>query len=321
MPHVARARLALALAVTATFSCAGCLTVRPTTRIDPPALPTTAARQVLADYTTRNNQANTSRDLALNSTIEDSGLHSIDQVFLRFGGGGVGPASPPYTFNQPRLLIPRLPAGQFPRWFLAVATPSNAHAPLLTVFAQHAAGAPWKAEYQPALLNGARLPSVALDPEGYAQAVPEFDNTLTISPHDLGRVYVSSIDDGAASPYAKDFAPGPETTGQAARRALGRDNSGLGYADSDAPECGLYGLRATDGGALLLFTMHTDVTRSVAPPAPLAPPGDVSALLGTRPVRTYTKRSLVEHAVLVPPGSAPATILAELHGTVGASGQ
>jgi hypothetical protein len=321
MPNVLGARLALALAVAGALASGGCVTVRPAAHVDPPALSTAAASTVFADYTARDNQAYAHRDLALDSAIEDSGLRAIDQVFLRFGGGGAGPASPPYTTDQPRLLIPRLPAGQFPRWFVAAATPSTAPAVVLTLFVQRADGAPWKAEYQPMLLDGMRLPSLALDPDGYARAVPETDDTLTISPHNLGRMYVSSIDDGAASPYASQFAPGPETTGQAAIRARARDDSGVGYADSDAPEDGRYGLRTADGGGLLLFTVHTDVTRSVAPPAPLRPPADVSALLGTPPVRTYTQRRLVEHAVLVPPGNAPATVLAEVHGTVGASGQ
>lgn len=316
----ARALRNLSLALAGLVAASGCVTVRPTRALDPPAIARADAVKVFAAYTARNNQANASRDLGLNHAIEDGSIGAIDQVFLRVSGGGRGPASPPYSLADVRTAIPRLPAGQYPRWFAVTATQSDNHAQTLSLFTQQAAGAPWLLSYQPALIPGERWPAFALDADGYASAVDPADPTLTVAPRDVGRVYISSVDDGASSPYAREFAPGPETSDAAALRAEAAHDSSLGYDDSDAPEYGLYALRTADGGALTLFTMHSALTHRVAPPARLTPPNDVVALLGRQPRSAYTRRSLIEHAALIPTGGRAVRIVAEVHGTVAAAG-
>lgn len=213
------------------------------------------AAQILGHYTTANNKANAARSRALLTTIEAGSSYAIDAGMYRTAlaerqapGAAFGP-------EQTLFYIPREPVIQYPHWFVAQVVNARLAAPRkidgieYMLFTQGAPGAPWRNVAEPYVLSGRATPQVAVGADDLATPVSVHTTMLAVSPTAIARLTASSLD-GAKG--------GPVLPGNLADRldlkfwrkrlptatVTGQHTPGHGQ---------VYGLRTTDGGALLFY--------------------------------------------------------------------
>ena len=119
--------------------------------------------------------------------------------------------------------------------------------------------------YGPLLDEGREVPAVALDDEGYATALADRDESITISPHLMGALHATVAEEGTGGFAAGLVAPGPHTTGYyseiTATRRLAKERDCMNY-DSifAATTYPVYALRREDGGALIFYSLNRTTT-------------------------------------------------------------
>jgi hypothetical protein len=220
------------------------------------------AQQVLAAYTTANNLANAQASQSVLAVVETGSSLAIDGGIDQ-GKSATGAAPyPAYGPSQASYYIP-LEAPGYPRWFAVQVRNALASAPgqvlnsEYLVFTQGAAGAPWKNAIEPFILPGVTAPQVAIDASGYASTVTATTADLALPPATAGEVTATVLDSGAGAPAN----PG-NLADEQALAALSRDFPGTSFETdrhSVATEA-IYGLRTTDGGALLFYDVAAQVT-------------------------------------------------------------
>jgi hypothetical protein len=190
-------------------------------------------------------------------------------------------------YGTPAFYLPS--AASYPRWFVADVnttytgpgrisqTPADGalvpwmapgNGPVLYLFEQASAAAPWQLASQSALAPGTTVPALATDGSGHVAAVSLSDTALVARPDIAGPLQASVVDDGPASAAAKVVASGPLTTGlySTMRSTL----LGLSIPAGDVSQWVLEGsnyqqfaLRTADGGALVFYAMYLNTTVEV----------------------------------------------------------
>jgi hypothetical protein len=187
-----------------------------------------------------------------------------------------------YKYGPPVFYVPAL-AG-YPQWFMVATTrtqvagsgqdsagpaavpaagpAAGAATRTIMVFERSAAGQPWT-------LNGAAaldrpLPAIATDSDGYAISVSRSDTSLLLAPDVVGASQAGVVDEGPTNPSAAVIGSGPLTTGlYAAQRAQSSSDAAHGWFYQWLLEGSpflQFGLRTTDGGALVLYGMYLNTT-------------------------------------------------------------
>ena len=136
------------------------------------ALTMAQAQQVLANYTTQNNQANAQRSDTELAAVETGSSYAIDAGLYR--AQAAQNAAPYPAFGPQRALyyIPRQTA--YPRWFVAQVSnaylnnPKKVTGTEYVLFTQAAPGALWKDAIEPYLLPGVTAPQVRVGADGLA---------------------------------------------------------------------------------------------------------------------------------------------------------
>src|SRR5262249_53730125 len=118
-------------------------------------------------------------------------------------------------------------------------------------------GAPWLDAAEPFILPSAQPPAIALDANGYASVVTPKDAGLLLPPGAASGATATALDSGTGQPAS----PGnlADQQGHASLRGDISPGSGLTDTPSAAP-FPVFGLRATDGGALLFYTVAARLT-------------------------------------------------------------
>ena len=174
-----------------------------------PVITRTAAEQVLARFTSINNQANKLYDNALLATIE-GGSPRDGYRHLPHGPGHRPRASQYAAFGPQQAVyyILRQPAGTYPHFFVVkvanadLASPQHVTFTQYLLFAQAAPGAQWKDVIEPNLFSAVRpAPAIAVDAQGYAQQVSMTGNpgVLSTAPGQLQADTISWLDREAAA--------------------------------------------------------------------------------------------------------------------------
>ena len=194
------------------------------------------------------------------------------------------PGGVSYAYRSPAYFIPEQ-AG-YPKFFAAYTTRTikglsaadgmsvwaggvkvPADGPVLMLFSQESASAPWKLASTSRLTAGATMPALARDASGAVPRVALSAPGLLISPRDAGALQAAVVDDGPASAASRVVAAGPLTTGlyQGARSDMG-----LVVPRGDVYQWTLEGstlpafaLRTADGGALVFYSMTLNTTVAV----------------------------------------------------------
>ena len=242
-----------------------------------PVITRKGAQQVLARYTSINNQANRLRDNALLATIEggssyvmDTGTYRMDRV--------TDPQDSEYVAFGPQTAayyIPRQPAGAYPHFFVVkvayadLASPQHVTGTGYLLFAQTGPGAPWKNVIEPYVFSAARpAPAIAVDAHGYAQQV-----SMTGTPGGLGTA-PGQIQPDTISWLDKEAAAGADPADAGSLADLrdvifwrGQLPSGTVSDKHVAGPGPAFGLRTAGGGAIFFYSLTARL--ELAPP-----PGD-----------------------------------------------
>ena len=293
-----------------------------------PPLSVAEAQQVLAGYTTVNNEANAQRSAALLATIEAGSSYAIDAGLYQMQQAAGSAPFPPFTPVQATYYIPRGQTGAGPRWFVVqVANAFTSNTAKVTsteylLFTQSAPGAPWQDTIEPYLLPAASAPQVAVGSDGLATAVSPDDATVTVAPGQLPAVTAASLD-GTGGGQAAVADPG-NLADRADQHRWQAAVQGGQVSDAHSPAAGADGqefaLLTADGGALVFYTDAAEVT--VTPPAgaqlQLTIPGFYSAGQALAQARVSYLEQFAAYDPPAAAGGAP-SVVADYSGITGAS--
>jgi hypothetical protein len=301
----------------------GTAAASPATAAKPP-LTQSQAQRVLASYTTTNNTANAQDNQSLLATVEsgssfaiDSGIYDAKRATQATGSPAYGPASASYY-------IPLEAPATYPHWFAVrvqnalLSAPGKVVQTEYLVFTQASAGARWLNSMEPFVLPSATTPSVALNASGYATAVPASASSLTLPVATASGATAAAFDSGSG----KLANPGNLADGQdmaAFKKSLPSHTSiTIAHSASTDP---VFGLRTTDGGALLFYDVGARLTLTAPPGSTLRVniPGFVST--GGK-ATDLTLSYLEQFATDDTPagGGTPARVIADYSGLVGSAG-
>jgi hypothetical protein len=246
----------------------------PPTAAAPPAagagpLTLAQASQVLAGYTSANNAANAQRSDSVLATIETGSSYALDAAIYRVEQAENEAPYPPFGPQRAQYYIPRESA--YPRWFVVqvanadLASPGTITGTEYLLFTQAAPGAAWKNTVEPYVVTGAATPAVALGAGGLATPVTAA-TPLAVPLGQIAQVTASSLN--GAGPL-----PDPGNLADVMDKAFWqRKLPASSVTDAHAPSGdGVYGLRTSDGGALLFYTDAAELTLT-------APAGEVMHL-------------------------------------------
>jgi hypothetical protein len=220
----------------------------------------TQAAQVLAGYTSANNTANTQRSDTDLATIETGSSYAVDAGIYRTQQAENAAPYPAFGPQRTQYYIPS--ETSYPRWFVVLVTNADLASPTKTtgmeylLFTQAAPGAAWKNAVEPYVVTGAATPAVALGADGLATPVTAMTASLAVPAGQIAQVTASSLDgDGPL--------PNPGNLADLMDQKFWRDKlPASSVTDAHAPDAGtgVFGLRTTDGGALLFYTDIAQLT-------------------------------------------------------------
>jgi hypothetical protein len=239
----------------------------------PPAITKTKAAQVLSEYWRVSNKANEQRSDYLLGTVEGGTSYTMDAGTYWFEQA-TSPSNSGYVPFEPvsaAYYIPRLAAGDYPRWFVAAVTFASVTSPhhpagsRYLLFSQASADVAWKDVLEPDVLPGSgQAPRIATDAEGYATAVSPAGEAagLSIAPGQIGPVTAASLDGSTAT----IMTPGNLT--DLNDEVSWQSTLPAGSTETDTHQAGpglVFGLRTAGGGALLFYPLTAQLT--LAPPS------------------------------------------------------
>ena len=268
------------------------------------ALTMAQAQQVLANYTTQNNQANAQRSDTELATVETGSSYAIDAGLYR--AQAAQNAAPYPAFGPQRALyyIPRQTA--YPRWFVAQVSnaylnnPKKVTGTEYVLFTQAAPGALWKDAIEPYLLPGVTAPQVRVGADGLATPVSAGLTSLAVTPRQIGQLTAASLDGTGPVGDPGNLA---DRLDQGVWRAKAPAAS---VTDQHTGAAGgqVFGLGTVGGGALLFYTDAAELT--------LTPPqGEVMHLsvpgfyASSQALTGAGLRYLEQFATYVPPRGGP----------------
>lgn len=295
--------LGLAAVLTAagcTAGPAGPASAGPSARPAAPAITPAQARQVFDSYVSATAEAVRTSDGRLALSVVTGVQRAVLAATLGSHSVVVHPASataayrssltvkPSYgqdAYGTPVFYLPE--AAGYPRFFVADVTQTAegaasgdgttaaaggaalpADGPVLMLFEQASATAPWLLGSISRLPTGTTLPKMATDSAGYIPVVLPSAGTLLASPDLVGPLQAAVVDDGPASTATRAVADGPLTTGlyegavnhASGLRPPGGDVYQWELEGSDLPQ---FALRTADGGALAFYSMSLTTTVAV----------------------------------------------------------
>jgi hypothetical protein len=249
------------------------------------------ARQVLAQFTSTNNQANKLRQASVLASYEGGSSYQIDAASYRQSLilDKKNKDYAPVTYSDPVVYVPRQTS--YPAWFVVrtLTEGPKITSPPYTylLFTRASASAKWIEVLEPATsgLPKQTPPTVATDAAGYATQVSPADATgLPLAPSALPAKQVTYLDVGNIP--TKPLRPGLPTPKRPKVVTFANGNTGLGdlhdkaFWHSRLPSGStqldqhqvttdpVYALRTTDGGALVFY----DITAALTLAAPDATP-------------------------------------------------
>ena len=264
------------------------------------ALTMAEAQQVLANYTTQNNQANAQRSDTGLAAVETGSSYAIDAGLYRTQAAQNAAPYPAFGPQRALYYIPRQTA--YPRWFVAQVSNAYMNNPKkitgteYVLFTQAAPGAAWKNAIEPYLLAGASTPQIAVGADGLATPVSAGTTSLAVSPARIGPLTAAALD---GTGQVSD----PGNLADRLDEALWRAKvPAASVTDQHTVAEGgqVFGLATAGGGALLFYTDAAELT--LTPPQGevmhLSVPGFYS---GSQALTRAGLRYLEQFATYVPP--------------------
>ncbi|MCB5907142.1 hypothetical protein [Streptomyces pinistramenti] len=255
----------------------------------------TEAAKALQRFTDGFNKANRTLDAKANASYESGALLSIDEAGIKAAHAvrpQGNPTFPALTLKDAHFTVPTQ-AG-WPKSFLADAVSNRKdrggnYTRWFVVFSRDAVDAPWRAVYL-STLPGNKVPELARDADGYAEAVPAGDGAsgLTVDPGKLSRSYANYLKTGEGDL----FASGPSTDLRRRDRAAKSHALGARIQWEDQPaDFPPVALRTKDGGALVFFAAYYHQQKTVFEGSPMSVSLAVQGVMA-KPVKQASKITL-----------------------------
>jgi hypothetical protein len=231
-----------------------------------------AARSVLANYTTANNNANARRSARTLATIETGGSYAIDAgLYTIQAADGAAPYAA-FTPVAATYYIPRAEPAVGPHWFVVQvsnafsANPNKVTSTEYLLFTQAAAGGAWQNAVEPYLQAGGDAPQVAVGGDGLATAVSATATSLAVAPGQLAARTAAAIDGAGTGVTVAD----PGALADRSDELFWRGKLPTAtVTDAHTAATGSAGqtfaLLTNDGGALVFYTDAAEV--AITPPA------------------------------------------------------
>jgi len=292
----------------------------------PQPLTMAQAQGVLAAYTSANNAANAKRSDSLLASIETGSSYAIDAGTYRVQQAEKAAPYPAFGPSRARFYIPAEPAGTYPHWFAVqvvnagLAAPAKVTGTEYLVFTQAAPGAPWLNAVEPYMLAGAAAPQVALGANGAATPVAPDARSLAVTPAQIGALTAAGLDAaGGQGPPA-----GPANLADRLDQRFWKQRlPSAAVTDRHAPAADgqVFGLRTTDGGALLFYTNTAELT--LVPPAGEALHLTIPGFYSPGPALATARIGYLEQlATYVPPrGGSGLRVVADYSGITAVAGR
>jgi hypothetical protein len=267
---------------------------------EPPTLSKGQAEQVLANYQSVNNRANSALDGNLLGTVETGAQLDMDRAayLLRRAKDEKYSA---FAYSAPSYYIPR--QSDFPKWFAVDAMSGKTRHALL--FVQERSDAPWLLAADP--FPTSALTDIALDKDGYATAVTPDDTHVAVEPGKLAGTHAAVLARGATG-----MAAGPYTT--ESRDALVRVQSGLQRrgvtltADFAPDQQRAFALRTTGGGALVWYVLRQNEKYDMSTAGTVGRGGDLTGLINGEVGHHLSTTALIQYLATVPAHGSPQVI-------------
>ncbi|WP_130797954.1 hypothetical protein [Streptomyces otsuchiensis] len=280
------------------------------------ALDADEAQAVLDHYIEINNQANHDLDSDLIATIEGGSLYLRSNATFEYVTAQPEDEREDYesfAYENARFYIPV--DGE--PWFMAVATPDwdDPLDRLLTFAAQEEGdgeddGEKWKMVSALAIPEDVEFPEIALDADGFAEAVPDDSDHGNLQPDQIARAY-SDLRLTAGEGWGGHLADSEpkEIALEEHQEALDitADRESLLKRDfmSHTEEPGLYSLRTADGGSLTVAPVAHGMRQTADRAGVEVTPGDAMIAWDMTP-RTAVNATFVGEVVAhIPPDEAP----------------
>ncbi|MFC5180036.1 hypothetical protein [Actinomadura harenae] len=222
-----------------------------------------------------------------------------------------------------RVAVPRQSA--YPRWFAAEGVSGSGKDALrhAMLFTQAKAGAPWLLSADPFPTDTA-FSRVALDHDGYAEAVAPSASGLAIAPDRLAAAHAALLNGGPRAAGADRLAPGPKTTEaftalRHAEAGLRRNGITLESRFSPAP-APVHALRTRDGGALVWYVLKQNEAYSATKKGKLTVTGDLVGLAPPSSVSTRMDTTVLIQYLATVPAHGGAGVTGMYRKAVAASG-
>ncbi|QFG24047.1 hypothetical protein [Actinomadura sp. WMMB 499] len=325
MHRIARAFAAIALLLPVTA--AGCAQqsapeVRPTAAMPTPSPPEPVeltpevAKETFRTYVVNEDVARAAGDERLALTWTSDGQSQLTAAEFRKAAYDGDPVRR-FDYGKPELYVPKLQQGGYPQWFVAsvdrsVVGETDGARRVLMSFILRGADRRWSLTNAVVVDRDADLPAVAIDDEGYAEALSSDDTSVLIRPQEMGGIHATMAAEGEGSVAAKVMEAGTRTSGyyeraEKAKERAAEDDLTLTVVPT-ATSFPYFGLRTEDGGGLIIYSLYrnTSLISEAAADDPEAPrpeiPGDAEHLLdGTVEGNKVDTASTLHFAAYDPP--------------------
>ncbi|TDC62546.1 hypothetical protein E1200_25370 [Actinomadura sp. GC306] len=262
--------LALALA-----GCAGDETeARPTASVpttappEPVALTPDVAEQAFRTYVTDEDVARAAGDERLALTWTSDGQSQLTAAEFREAAYDGDPVRR-FVYGDPELYVPKLKDDAYPQWFVtsvkrSVLGERKSERTVLMAFVLRKPSDDWKLTFATEMHRKAKVPDVAIDDDGYAEALSSDDTSLLIRPRDVIGIHATVAAEGEGSVAAKVMKASAVTTGfykdaKRAKKKAKADDLTLQVVYTATPYP-YFGLRTESGGGLIVYSLFRNTS-------------------------------------------------------------
>ncbi|WP_051300814.1 hypothetical protein [Actinomadura rifamycini] len=277
MHTIARALAAVMLLVP--VAAAGCAQqsapeVRPTAAMPTPSPPEPVdltpqvAKDTFRTYVINEDVARAAGDERLALTWTSDGQSQLTAAEFRKAAYDGDPVRR-FHYGKPELYVPKLRGGGYPQWFVAsvdrsVAGESGSRRRVLMSFILRGADRRWSLTNVVVLDRDADVPAVAVDDDGYAEALRSDDTSVLIRPQEMGGIHATMAAEGDGSVAAKVMEAGSRTSGyyeraEKAKESAEEDDLTMTVVPT-ATSFPYFGLRTEDGGGLIIYSLFRNVS-------------------------------------------------------------
>ncbi|MFA1548543.1 hypothetical protein [Actinomadura chokoriensis] len=218
-----------------------------------------------------------------------------------------------FTYGKPRLYVPKLKDAAYPQWFMVsversvLGKPKSEHRLLMT-FVLRGPSDRWRLTHATLLQKKVKEPKVAIDDDGYAEALSTDDTSVLIRPRDVGGIQATVAAEGGGSVAAKVMKANAVTTGfyrdarREKKKAKKKDLTlQVVYTATPFP---YFGLRTENGGGLVVYSLFRNtalVAKDPDTPKPEIPDDAEHLLDGTVEGNEVDTTSTLHFAAFDPP--------------------